>query len=86
MHFKTILITVIFSAGLAAGLTLPEAVEADKRQCLPTNSNCLLPDAGACCSGVCCCGISSPFGDGCSNTACTIQQEEGLAVGVSRTS
>ncbi|KAF8171176.1 hypothetical protein K438DRAFT_1773306 [Mycena galopus ATCC 62051] len=81
MRFNTILISIIFSAGLAVSMTLPEAIEAEKRQCLGPNANCFLTNPGACCSGQCCCGFDSAFGDGCTDTSCDILQEEGRLTG-----
>ncbi|KAJ6537923.1 hypothetical protein B0H19DRAFT_1270304 [Mycena capillaripes] len=81
MHFNIILTTLLLATGFSAGLTLPEAVEAEKRQCLGTNANCILFNPGACCSGQCCCGFDSAFGDGCTDTPCSPAQEAGTIPG-----
>ncbi|KAJ7451400.1 hypothetical protein FB451DRAFT_1284389 [Mycena latifolia] len=81
MQFTSILVALVLSSGLASGLTLPEAVETDKRQCLPPNANCFINNAGACCSGQCCCGFDSAFGSGCTDTPCDTLQEQGRLPG-----
>ncbi|KAJ6503699.1 hypothetical protein C8R45DRAFT_1091478 [Mycena sanguinolenta] len=81
MRFNTLLTTLIVFAGVAVGITLTQAVQEDKRQCLTADENCLLTNPGACCSGTCCCGVTDgPFS--CSDTPCTLQQEEDLAPGI----
>ncbi|KAK6977398.1 hypothetical protein R3P38DRAFT_3237314 [Favolaschia claudopus] len=74
--FNFILLTLFLATSPTLGLTLPEAAE--KRQCLGTNTNCFLTNPGACCS----CGFDSAFGSGCTNTPCSIQQEEGILPGL----
>ncbi|KAJ6470401.1 hypothetical protein C8R45DRAFT_1104835 [Mycena sanguinolenta] len=81
MRFNTLLTTLIAFTGVAMGLTLTQAVQEDKRQCVTVDQRCFLTNPGACCSGTCCCGASNgPFN--CSPTSCTIQQEEGLIPGL----
>ncbi|KAJ7351161.1 hypothetical protein DFH08DRAFT_805900 [Mycena albidolilacea] len=79
MRFNILLLSIIFNAVLIAGMTLPEVVETEKRQCLATNANCFITNPGVCCSGGCCCGFDSFFG--CTDTPCSLQQEEGLVPG-----
>ncbi|KAJ7473589.1 hypothetical protein B0H11DRAFT_2236426 [Mycena galericulata] len=81
MHFTTILAAFFLGTGLAAGITLPEAAETEKRVFLSKDEDCLLANPGACCSGQCCCGFASPFLDGCDSTTCTTNQLEGLTFG-----
>ncbi|KAJ7731857.1 hypothetical protein B0H16DRAFT_1582734 [Mycena metata] len=79
MQFNILFLTIILSAGLAAAITLPEALEAETSQCGAIGTLCFLTGFN-CCSGSCCCGVGTGNGD-CSPTPCSIFQEEGTEPG-----
>ncbi|KAJ7511427.1 hypothetical protein B0H11DRAFT_2183381 [Mycena galericulata] len=82
MHFNTFFLTLLVATGLAVAITLPDAAAAEKSQCFDENANCLLTNPSTCCSGSCCCGVAiSGQPGGCSDTPCSIFQEEGTAPG-----
>ncbi|KAF8584015.1 hypothetical protein K439DRAFT_1633870 [Ramaria rubella] len=72
MQLHQVFITLIVTAGLVAGLTLPEAAAQLNRRCASNGNECFVPNPGACCSGECICGIE-----------CTPSQLAGETPGVS---